>query len=112
MDNQSKAKQDQGTLLYKLKDQATGTGTRQSGERIRNEILNLLQESSQAVVIDFAGITVVSSSFADELIGKLVAEMGFIAFTQRIRMNGMNEIIAPIIDRSVAQRMANIFESQ
>ena len=101
---------DQGTLLYKLKDQATGTGTRQSGERIRNEILNLLQESSQAVVIDFAGITVVSSSFADELIGKLVAELGFIAFTQQIRMNGMNEIIAPIINRSVAQRMASQFE--
>lgn len=101
---------DHGVLSYKLKDQATGTGTRQSGERIRNEILNLLRETTQAVVIDFTGITVVSSSFADELIGKLVAELGFITFTQRIRMNGMNEIIAPIIDRSVAQRMANLFE--
>jgi len=97
------------TIPYRLKDQASGTGTRQSGERIRNEILNLTKESSYKVVIDFNGISVVSSSFADELIGKLVLELGFIGFTQRIQLIGMNDFIAPIVDRSVAQRMAEMF---
>ena len=72
----------------------------------------MLKETSQTVVIDFTGVSVVSSSFADELIGKLVMEIGFITFTQRVRMNGMNQIIAPIIDRSVAQRMANFFDQK
>jgi len=45
------------TIPYRLKDQATGTGTRQSGERIRNEILNLTRESSYRIVIDFGGIS-------------------------------------------------------
>ena len=97
------------TIPYRLADQASGTGTRQSGERIRNEILNLTKESSYRIVIDFNGISVVSSSFADELIGKLVGELGFTGFLQRIQLSGMNDFIAPIVDRSVAQRIAEVF---
>jgi hypothetical protein len=97
------------TIPYRLADQASGTGTRQSGERIRTEILNLTKESSYRIVIDFSGISIVSSSFADELVGKLVAEMGFTSFTKRIQLSGMNDFIAPIVDRSVAQRIAELF---
>jgi len=97
------------TVSYRLKDQATGTGTRQSGERIRNEILNLTKESSYRIVIDFNGISVVSSSFADELIGKLVVELGFTGFAQRIQLTGMNDFIAPVVNRSVTQRIAESF---
>lgn len=97
------------TIRYRLKDQAGGTGTRQSGERIRNEILNMTKESSYLIVIDFHGISVVSSSFADELIGKLVVKLGFTGFTQRIQLVGMNDFIAPVVDRSVAQRIAELF---
>jgi len=94
------------TIPYRLKDQASGTGTRQSGKRIRNEILNLTKESPYRIVIDFDGISVVSSSFADELVGKLVVELGFTEFTQRIQLTGMNDFIAPVMNRSVAQRIA------
>ena len=97
------------TIPYRLKDQAGGTGTRQSGERIRHEILNMAKESSYRIVIDFKEISVVSSSFADELIGKLVVELGFTGFTQRIQLTGMNDFIAPVVDRSVAQRIAELF---
>jgi anti-sigma regulatory factor (Ser/Thr protein kinase) len=97
------------TIPYRLAAQASGTGTRQSGERIRNEILNLMKESSYRIVIDFSGISVVSSSFADELIGKLVWELGFTGFTQRVQLAEMNDFIAPIVDRSVAQRIAELF---
>jgi len=97
------------TIPYRLKDQANGTGTRQSGERIRNEILNLAKESAYRIVIDFNGVSVVSSAFADELIGKLVVALGFTGFTQRIQLSGMNEFIRPIMDRSVAQRIAELF---
>jgi hypothetical protein len=46
-------------------------------------------------------VSVVSSSFADELIGKLVLEFGFVGFTQRIQPKNMGEIIASIVNRSV-----------
>jgi hypothetical protein len=96
-------------LEFFLKNEASGTGTRQSGNMLRNRILNAANESSLRIVIDFDGVSVISSSFADELIGKLVLELGFVNFTQRIQLKNMNEIIAPIVNRSVAQRIAEAF---
>ena len=69
----------------------------------------MTKESSYRIVIDFHGVSVVSSSFADELIGKLVVKLGFTGFTQRIQLVGMNDFIAPVVDRSVAQRIAELF---
>jgi uncharacterized protein (DUF1684 family) len=62
-------------LVFSLKDEASGTGTRQSGRLLRNRILNTAKDSSLRIVIDFNGVSVIASSFADELIGKLVVEL-------------------------------------
>jgi anti-anti-sigma regulatory factor len=96
-------------LEFILKNESSGTGTRQSGIMLRNRILNAADESPLRIVIDFKGVSVIASAFADELIGKLVVELGFVGFTQRIQLKNMNEIIAPIVNRSVAQRIAEAF---
>jgi STAS-like domain of unknown function (DUF4325) len=102
---------DRGNMLYKLSEKSSGTGTRQSGERLRNEIINLYSETGKVIEIDFSEISVVSSSFADELVGKLVAEFGFAGFNQVFRLKNTNSIVQPIIDRSVFQRLAENFRS-
>jgi hypothetical protein len=96
-------------IIFVLKNEASGTGTRQSGIMLRNRILNAAVESPLRIVIDFSGVPVIASAFADELIGKLVIELGFVGFTQRIQLKNMNEIITPIVNRSVAQRIAEAF---
>lgn len=96
---------DFGDLLYKIKEKAEGTGTRQSGQRIRNEIQNLIKDTNKRVVLDFDQVAVISSSFADELIGKLVIEFGFFNFNNIIRMINMNELCQTIVQRSIAQRL-------
>jgi len=96
---------DFGDLLYVLKEKAEGTGTRQSGERVRNEISNLIRDTQKKIIIDFSEIAVISSSFADELIGKLVIELGFFNFNNLVRMIKMNDLCQTIVQRSVAQRM-------
>lgn len=100
-----KLEDDRGRIIYKLKDKATGTGTRESGTRMRNDIINIYNSSQKNVEIDFAGVAVISSSFADELLGKLVAGFGFSGFNQIFRLSNMNEVVAAITHRSVAQRM-------
>lgn len=101
-----KLENDKGKIVYKLADKATGTGTRESGERMRNDIINIYESSRQSIEVDFAGISVISSSFADEFLGKLVLEFGFSGFNRIIRLSNMNDITAAIVHRSVAQRMA------
>ena len=56
--------------------------------------------------LDFSGQAVVSSSFADEVIGKLVASLGFTTFNQKYRLSNMNQTIAGAIDRAIAKRLS------
>ncbi len=95
----------QNNVVYRLADKSSGTGTRQSGEAIRNEVINITKQTDSVVLLDFNGVSVVSSSFADEFIGKLAVEFGFIGFTQRFRLVGMNATIQAITNRSVSQRL-------
>ena len=97
---------DVGNIVYPMSDRSTGTGTRRSGVAIRTELINLSRQSRKVVVLDFKGVAVVSSSFADELVGKLVAEVGFISFTQRFRLRNMNDFVEAITNRAVSQRLS------
>jgi hypothetical protein len=99
-----------GEIVFNLFEKSSGFGTRQAGERIRNQILNIYQQSNQVIVIDFKGIELISSSFADELIGKLVIEFGFFGFNNIIKLKSMNTLIQSIVQRSVSQRMAESLE--
>jgi hypothetical protein len=100
-----------GNICYNLIEKSSGTGTRQSGERIRNEIINIYNETNKIIEIDFHGISVISSSFADELIGKLIVFFGFYGFTQIIKLKNMNPLVQSIVNRSVVQRMAESVNS-
>ena len=100
---------DQGAVTFRLADAKTGTGTRESGKRIRTDLINMFNDTKKGIVIDFDGLSVISSSFADELVGKLLVHLGFFGFNQIVRMKNMNQTIQAIVERSVAQRMAEAF---
>lgn len=89
-----------------VRDHSHGTGTRKSAEMLRNFVVNTLTEFHGKVVLDFAGLGVVASSFADELVGKLMVRLGLFGFQQAIELRGMNATVQSIVNRSVAQRMA------
>ena len=49
-------------------------GTRPLGQRVRESLLPMI-EQNDLVVLDFTGVNVVSNSFADECIAKLLLHM-------------------------------------
>lgn len=93
-------------ITYKIIEQSSGTGTRQSGLRIKNELLNIYKSAKKPVIIDFEGVGIIASSFADELIGKLVSELGLFQFQAAFPMKNMNPTVQSIVQRSVSQRLA------
>lgn len=95
--------------VIKISEQASGTGTRQSAEKLRNMVLNISNNERKLVVLDFEGVNLISSSFADELIGKIIAEKGFLYFTQAFRIINVTPANTSILNRSVGQRMAQIY---
>ena len=95
---------EEGTLVINMKDKASSHfGSRQGGVYIRRTIQNLLRQGPY-IVLDFAGVGVVTSSFADEVFGRLFVMMGPRAFMTRIRMIHVDATVEGLIDRAILQR--------
>lgn len=96
---------DNGIQEYVIKDKSEGTGTRISASRVKNDILNILTETQRPITIDFSGCSVMSSSYADELLAKLFVELGLFQFNNLIKIKGLDASMQKILQRSVLQRI-------
>ena len=96
---------DNGRIVYKIAEQAEGTGTRESAVRVKNEIFNILAQETKPITIDFTGVEVISSSFSDELLAKLFLGLGLFQFNNLIRIKGLDSSQQKILQRSVLQRI-------
>lgn len=96
----------EGELAFTLKEHASNFGNRPTGEKIRILILNLLKQNrGKKVLIDMSGVEIMASSFADELFGKLVVEIGIIDFWRHIGIIKLNSMCKSIIEVAVQQRI-------
>lgn len=105
---------DDNCLHFIVSEESTGYGTRVAGERVRLKVINYFKriDPPSRIIIDFSGLTIISSSFADEFIGKLVHEWGFCRFTNMVFLSGVSPTIQQIINRSVCQRMAVLYSEK
>jgi hypothetical protein len=60
----------------------------------------------QRIIIDFTDVPLVSSSFADEVLGKLFMELGPMTFAQRLDFRNLSSIVRQLTDKAIAQRMS------
>ena len=81
-------------------------GSRVKGSEIRVRINNYLAAGAEQIVIDLSQVGVVSSSFADEVLGKLASEMGELAFRRRIFVDGASPTNRSLIERAIELRLA------
>ena len=96
-------------MLLKLREESTGFGSRKAGVQLRTKCMNLLNaEPAKPLVMDWEKVPLVSSSFADELIGKLFASLGPLAFSARIRNIRMEAVVRALIDKAIMQRVAQV----
>ena len=61
--------------------------------------------ATKVVQVDFSGVPVTSSSFADEAFGKLFLQIGPMQFMQRIKLINMVDTVESLINRAIQQRM-------
>lgn len=61
-------------VTFNFREFGENLGTRPLGKRVREQLLPLI-EQNDCVVLDFTGVDVVSNSFADECIAKLLLVM-------------------------------------
>lgn len=80
-------------------------GSRVKGSEIRTRLNNYLQDGAEQIVVDLSNVGVVSSSFADEVLGKLALEMGEMQFRRRIFVDGASPTNRSLIERAISLRL-------
>ncbi len=78
-------------VTFKFKEVGENLGTRLLGEKVRRQLLPLIQNSEEKVVLDFEGVNVVSNSFADECLAKLLFSMPFEELKRRTTFASVND---------------------
>lgn len=80
-------------------------GSRAKGAEVRTRLQNYLAAGAEMIVMDFTGVGVISSSFADEVLGKLAVEMGELEFRRRIFVDSASVTNRGLIERAIALRI-------
>ncbi|MEM7046525.1 MAG: DUF4325 domain-containing protein [Pseudomonadota bacterium] len=95
----------EGLYRFVMKDESSFFGNRESGKEIYHKLYTLMKaEKGSIIEVDFEGIGIISSSFADEAFGKLFRDCGPMVFMGRIKFKNIDHTIQGLIDRAITQR--------
>ena len=87
---------DQGMPLFVVQE-CNSTGSREPARRLRNKIMALLPDVDNTILLDFADCNTPSSSFLDELFGRMILEIGLTFYQKKIEITGLD---ATTLDRA------------
>lgn len=90
-------------VTFNFREYGENLGTRPLGKRVREQLLPLI-EQSERVVLDFTGVNVVSNSFADECIAKLLLTMSLAELKSRTTFRGLNSIASESVLTALRRR--------
>ena len=90
-------------VTFSFREYGQNLGTRPLGKRVREQLLPLI-EQNERVVLDFTGVDVVSNSFADECIAKLLLEMPLAELKSRTTFRGLNPIASESVLTALRRR--------
>ncbi len=92
--------------MFNVAREAGDVGTRDAGRRLRNKVLSLAEDRpQQRVVLDFSGVEMLSSSFADEFVAKLAARYGRQRFAEHFELREMKPSVGTIVQIALWQRL-------
>lgn len=94
-------------VTFSFREYGENLGTRPLGKRVREQLMPLL-EQDERVVLDFSGVNVVSNSFADECIAKLLLTMPLQELKSRTTFRGLNPIASESVLTALQRRHLTI----
>ena len=91
-------------VTFSFREYGENLGTRPLGKRVREQLMPLLEQQDERVVLDFTGVNVVSNSFADECIAKLLLTMPLSDLKARTTFRGLNPIASESVLTALQRR--------
>lgn len=96
-------------MIVKLKDFGTSLGSRVLGKEVSN-LINF--EKEDEIILDFDEVKMITSSFADEIIGKNCAKLGLHNFFKKVQIINTSEQIKLILKKAIMDRLVEKHEIQ
>ena len=90
-------------VTFSFKEFGENLGTCQLGRHAREKLLPMI-EQNDCVVLDFTGVDVVSNSFADECIAKLLLVMSLSELKGRTTFRGLNPVASESVLTALRRR--------
>lgn len=94
----------EGTIHVVVAELASGYGARESAARVRHVVENAIDGDRRFVRLDFGGVTTCSSSFIDELLGKLIVKYGIVTYANMFKVENLKGLPAALANIAVDQR--------
>lgn len=82
--------------------------TREAGREAYTTIKDAMSSTSGKIAFDFSGVDMITNSFADEVFGRLVAEMGFDRFKSRSTFASISGLWAKVVRVAMDSRAAQL----
>lgn len=89
-------------MIVNLREFGTSLGSRVLGKKV-SSMINF--EKEQEIVLDFQDVKMVTSSFADETIGKNCAKLGLDNFFKKVQIINTSEQIKLILKKAIMDRL-------
>lgn len=89
---------------FKFNEIGVNLGTRMLGAEVQKQLLPLIQ-GDEKVILDFEGVDVVSNSFADECLAKLLLIMPLEELKRRTTFRGLNDFARKNIALAFKRRL-------
>ena len=90
-------------VTFCFRDFGENLGTRLLGQKVREQLVPLLEKDDR-VVLDFTGVNVVSNSFADECIAKLLLTMSLAELKAHTTFRGLNPMASQSVLTALQRR--------
>ena len=90
-------------VTFSFRNYGENLGTRQLGCQVRERLMPLLK-GDDVVVLDFTGVDVVSNSFADECIAKLLLTMSLAELKARTTFKGLTPLASESVLTALKRR--------
>ena len=92
-------------MIVNLKDFGVSLGSRVLGKEVNN-LIDFGKE--EEIILDFHDVKMVTSSFADEVVGKNCARLGLHNFFKNVQIVNASEQIKLILKKAILDRLQEL----
>lgn len=89
--------------VLKLNEYGSTLGLRELARQINSKLKDYI-DKNETVILDFENVNSISSSFSDELIAKVMFDIGYDKYISLIKIRNANSFVKTIINSSIASR--------